>query len=314
MGSTRARIVVLVLLAALGARGHARATPAPRPPTRSVDPAMVAAETAWQTAEATRDAADAAVAWKAAAIAFGQAADATTGTDRNEALYAAVLAWRNAINIAPPTRAPPGAPPPPLALEPDEAAMLAAIAKYLPVARTDEVAALRFTQGMVLRRHGRHDEVTPIMIELVTRHAADEVAEYAANILLDTLNQQAKFADLLAWTARLRGDRTLLAGRPDLARTLDTIHVQGQRKAAEAAAASGDAAGFARCATIYQQVLRDVRHPERADELLFNGATCAARGGAFADARARYRALLKRFPRSPLAAATRARLEALRGR
>ena len=224
-----------------------------------------------------------------------------------------MLAWRNALNVAPTVRAAPDPAPSP-ALTATEAALIAGIGAYLPLARPDEVAALLFVHGMTLHRHGRHDEVVPIMIELVTQHATDEVAEYAANILLDTLNQQAKFDELLAWAARMRGHRRLLAGRPDLARTVDALHVQGLRKRAEVAAASRDAAGFARCAALYQQILRDVPKPDRPDELLYNGAVCAESAGAVADARARYQRLLKRFPRSTLAVAARARVKALRGR
>lgn len=311
-------IAVMLLLGALGAGSHAEATPATRPPTRSVDPAMVAAETAWRTAEATRDPTEAEAAWRAAAAAFTAAGDATAGADRGEARYAAVLAWRNAMNVAPVRPAPPSppsAPPPPPSptLSPDEAALVAAIDAYLPLARADEIAGLQFTRGMVFRRHARHAEVVPQMAAIVAEHPDDEVAEYAANVLLDALNQQARYDELLAWVGRMRADRRLLAHRPELVRTVDALHVQGQRKQAETAAAAGDAAGYARCAAIYRQVLVDVPRAERADELLYNGAVCAEASGAVNDARTWYRALLKRYPRSALAAATRARLKALRG-
>lgn len=316
MGSLRARIAVLMLLGALGGADVARATPPTRPPSRSPDPAMVAAEAAWRTAEATRDPRQAEAAWRAAAVAFTAAGDATDGDARGEARYAAVLAWRNAMNVAPapttPRKQPAGPPPPPSpTLSADETALVDAIDAYLPLARGDEVAELMFVRAMVFHRHARHADVVPAMAAIVTGHADAEVAEYAANLLLDALNLQAKYDEMLAWVVRMRGDRTLLAGRPDLAHTLDALHVQGLRKQAEAAEARNDDAGFARCAAIYAQILRDVPRPERADELLYNGGVCAERGGAIADARARYQRLLKRFRRSPLAAATRARLKVL---
>ncbi len=314
MGSLRAGIAVLMLLGALSGADLARATPPTRPPSHSVDPAMVAAEAAWRTAEATQDPADAPAAWEAAAMAFGRAAEATTGPDQAEARYAAVLAWRNALDVAPRARAAIDAAPPSPTLTPREAAMVDAIDAYLPLARADEVADLMFVRAMVFHRHARHADVIPAMAAIVTGHADADVAEYAANVLLDALNLQARYDEMLAWVVRMRADRTLLAGRPDLARTLDALHVQGLRKQAGVAEASNDAAAFARCAAIYQQIFHDVPRPDRADELLYNGALCAERAGAIADARARYQRLLKRFPRSPLAAATRARLKALRGR
>jgi hypothetical protein len=189
--------------------------------------------------------------------------------------------------------------------------MVAAIEAYLPQARADEVAGLMFVRALVFHRHARHADVVPAMAAIVTGHADAEVAEYAANVLLDALNQQARYDELLAWVARMRADRRLLAGRPDLVHTLDALHVQGLRKQAEVAAASNDPAGFARCAAIYQQIFRDVPRPAAADELLYNGGVCAEQAGAIADARALYQRLLKQSRRSRLAAATRARLKAL---
>lgn len=315
MGLARARIAVLMLLCALGGAGVAQATPPARPPSASSDPAMVAAEAAWRAAETTRDPVDAPAAWEAAAMAFGRAAEAASGPDQAEARYAAVLAWRNALNVAPRARAAADvAAPPSPTLTPREVALVAAIDAYLPQARTDEVAELMFVRAMVFHRHARHADVVPAMAAIVTGHADAEVAEYAANLLLDALNQEAKYDEMLAWVVRMRADRTLLAGRAALAHTLDALHVQGLRKRAEEAEASHDAVGFTRCAAIYEQILRDVARPDRADELLYNGGVCAEQAGAIADARARYQRLLKRFPRSSLAAATRGRLKALRGR
>jgi hypothetical protein len=313
MRSLRARIAALALLGALSGADLARATPPTRPPNHSVDPAMVAAEAAWRTAETTQDPADAPAAWEAAAFAFGRAAEATTGPAQAEARYAAVLAWRNALNVAPRARAAIDSAPPSPTLTPREAAMVDAIDAYLPLARADEVADLMFVRAMVFHRHARHADVIPAMAAIVTGHADADVAEYAANVLLDALNLQARYDEMLAWVVRMRATARCCRP-PDLARTLDALHVQGLRKQAEVAEASNDAAGFARCAAIYQQIFHDVPRPDRADELLYNGALCAERGGAIADSRARYQRLLKRFPRSPLAAATRARLKALRGR
>lgn len=74
-----------------------------RPAISSTDPELVAAEKAWTAAAAETDRAKQTASWEAAAVAFIRVVDAgvVTKPEQKEAAYAAVLAWKNALNVDP---------------------------------------------------------------------------------------------------------------------------------------------------------------------------------------------------------------------
>jgi hypothetical protein len=292
-------LAVLVILAA-----HALATPLyTKTPTRSRATDMIAAERAWQAAEHEHDPKQAIPLWQAAAAAFERAAP----VGGKEALYAAVLAWKNANALDP--DAPTEAAQQPTAFTTNEAGMFRVMGAYLPFAGPDELPGFVFLRANLLRRHAHYDEAVPMFAELVTKHAEHETAEYAANLLLDTLNRQGKYDELAVWVDRMRADKKLLAKRGDLAASLDNLHVSVLRKRAEEfqrAGAAGDRSAYASCAQTYRDALAQHPHATRADEMLFNAGVCLELEGATIDAVAAFRELEKRFPRSQLAPKARA--------
>lgn len=295
-------------LVALGlATTPALAGPPERPHgTAPATAELVAAERAWDEAVRTNDV----DAWRACALAFDRAAAATTGASHDEALYAEILAWKAMLSVDVRVRDR-DAPPPPPALDADEQAMVGAIGAYLAGGPRDDEPELRFFRAGVLRRHGLDDAALTDYAALVTTYPRAEVAEYAANLLLDTLNLRGRTVELVAWAERMRGSAELLRGRADLAEVVTRIHVISLRKQAEALEAAGDLLG---CAAQYHQAYADAPRSGDAPELLWNGGWCAERGGDVRQARADYQRLRKRFPDSELAARARARLAALPAR
>jgi hypothetical protein len=279
-------------------------------PVRSGAPAMVAAERAWQVAERERDPKRAAVAWQLAAIAFDRAASVSRGEQGTDAAYSAVLAWKNAMVEQP------GMPPARIdnALDDIEQGLVQAIGRYLGRAPTsDEVANLMLLRASVLRRHGMFDEAMVDWIDIVTNHPASEVAEFAANLLLDTLNRRGEFDKLAEWVEKFHADAKLLANRPDLTDVVRTLHVQVIRKRAERLEAdgrSGKPDAYAQAAQLYLDLFKS--HPDKlGDELLFNAAVCHELAGAIGAARKTFGDVIKRFPKSSRAATARERMKKL---
>jgi tetratricopeptide (TPR) repeat protein len=295
------RVFVLSLVLALTVPATAQ------PPIRSGAPAFVAAERAWNAAERERDPARAAVAWQLAAIAFDRAAAVSRGAQGTEAAYSAVLAWKNATREAPngAVRATSRD------LAEAEQGLVHAIGRYLGRATSaDDSAELRFVRASVFRRHGRTDEALPDLMAIVTDHPETDVAEFSANLLLDTLNVQRDFEALAEWIERMHTSPKLLAKRPALTETVGILHVQVLRKRTEkleAAGRAGDPAAYLQAGRSYLDLF--TAHPDqRGDELLFNAAVCFEQGGALADARKIFREVIAKFPKSRVTAFARARL------
>ena len=267
----------------------------------------VAAERAWQAAEAERDPRKAAPLWEAAALEFGKVAG-------RDAAYAGILAWKNSFSMNVVTGADdPAADDKPTPLTAREVGFVQAVDRYVGMAPPDddEVAQLLFLRARVFHRHGNLMEALTGFATLVTRHPQSEVAEYAANLLLDALNRAARYDELADWVQRMRANRGLLRGKPDLARTLLTLHVQMQRKHAEAEEKAGatDPSAYLRCARRYADTARANPTYERRDELLFNAGACYEQGGALDQARKAFAASAKLKTRlAPQARARAARL------
>jgi tetratricopeptide (TPR) repeat protein len=269
-------------------------------------PEVVAAERAWAAAEVEKDPRAAIPLWKTAARAF----EAAAGKSPNrELLHSAIVAWRSARIGESVGAHDLGAP---LSwLTPDEAAYAHDIDEYLAAAPPDELPSLLFSRAHLAYQHNRFEEALPLWNEIVTKHPAHESAEFAATLLLDTLNRRGKFDELVAAVERMRADPKLVANRSMLRATLTTLHVQALRKQAEAHQAigrTGDRAGFENCGKIHRDAYLANPTYDRRDELLFNAGMCFAAAGKVADARQAYRDVIARFPKSPLVASARQRL------
>jgi tetratricopeptide (TPR) repeat protein len=322
----RLSLSISIVVALAAGTAFARA-PYTRVPTQSTSAEMIAAEKAWSAATAEQDPKAAVAAWQAAALAFDKASAATsTGArDRKEAAYAAVLSWKNAMAVAPePARvkardAKAGAmdgKPQPTPLVPMEEAFLHSLEVYTAVAPTEDVPDLIFLRGRTFLAHDQLDEAVKAFAEIVTKYPESVVAEYSANLLLDGLNRDARYAELGEWAAKMRANAKLVA-HPDLALTLRRIGNQALRRRAEvleAAGRAGDPAAYLACGKLYREGFTADPKQERGDEVLFNAAVCFEGGGVLGDAAATYNELVAKFPASKLAATGRDRAKALRPR
>lgn len=321
-------IVSPIVMASLAWTAAAAAPPRyPHPPlVHGTDPRMIRAEAAWQAAAAEPDPRAAAPLWEQAASAF----DAVAASDRDdrglrvEAASAALLAWKNALDVDPrvrdradrDTETATDAPPTPRPLPAREAALAAALTRFLALAPdSPEAPGARFLRANLLRRFEHLDLAIADFTVLVQAHRDHEVGRYAANLLLDSLNRLQRYDEMLRWVDVLRADATFVAANPDTAEVLDRLHatsLRRQAEAAERAARDGDPDGYARCGALYDQAAAAT--PDDGDEALFDAGVCFEHAASVAAAVERYQQLGARYPRSKLAGRALARTGALLAR
>ena len=188
-------------------------------------PSVVSAERAWQAAEHEREPRVARDLWRATAVAF----DRAIPDGGRESAYAAVLAWKNALELDDADKPSEPETNKPIAFRPDETAFLHALSVYASFADRDELVGLVFLRASMYRRHHRYDVAIPDFIEIITKHPDHEVGEYAANLLLDSLDRTARYSELHDWVEKMRAMPKLLAGRHQLADLLDELHAQALR-------------------------------------------------------------------------------------
>jgi TolA-binding protein len=254
--------------------------------------------------------------WQRAAEAFtrvvqaGQVAPAM----RKEAAYAAVLGWKNALDIDPRPKAQAGPIddrayeqiPRPRPIPEPEQKMLDAFELYLAYVRDpddDERIRIELAKANVYRRYDHHDRAIPLFAELLAKHRTHEVAETAAQLLLDSYNRMHRHDEMLATAARLADDAAFLEGKPELQRVIARLLYQGMEKRAEALAAAAKAShDFARWIACGQEYLGIYnRDPERAenDRVLYNAMVCFHEGKSIGLAIKAFELLERYYPSSP---------------
>jgi len=277
----------------------------------STDPAMVAAERAWTVAAASRGPAQSDL-WQDAASAFVKIIEARTLRESELALAArsALAAAKNSLDVDPRVRDKqfdPDFDRVPTAQEitsRDQRMihLLEVVARF--VTDADELAGLSFLRANIWRRYNRFDKALPIFLDLLDHHRDHEVAEYAANLLLDTYNRMQQYDDLVALAKKLRADKAFLANHPGIATTVDAIYANAQglvaRDAITRARETGDRSYFDRCAAAYLEILEGASRRAKDDEVLYNAMTCFEQAGNTARTLEMLRRLVSEFPDSIL--------------
>lgn len=129
--------------------------------------------------------------------------------------------------------------------------------------------ALMYRQARVYYRFNHHDHAVKLFAAIATGHPDHELAVYAANLLLDSLNIQRKYAELNAWVERLLKEPKLAKG--EFLVQLTKLRMGAQRKAAEELQRAGR---HSACALKYIQIADTYPRDVRAPEVLYNAAIC----------------------------------------
>lgn len=245
-----------------------------------------------QELERRAAAAPSAAAWEAAARAFGRVAG-------REAARAAVEAWRQVLTLDPGD--------PEAGMTGRDEAVVDAYLHLADLQTGDDRALALFLAGKYLWRRGESGRAERLFDRIVEKHPNATTAEYAANLLLDSLIRRRAYDDVETAVDLMLANKPLLAGRPELSETLRRIQAAAARRRAEQLEKNGDLLGAARA---YLDLANDPKSPKR-DELLYNAGACFEAAGEPAGARAAWSLLVRSMPSSHLAARAQTRLRRL---
>ncbi|HUJ57079.1 MAG TPA: tetratricopeptide repeat protein [Kofleriaceae bacterium] len=273
------------------------------------------AELLWSRAEAEKNQRLQSDMWEKAANEFTEVVKLGKVEPKlmKESAYAAVLGWKNALNVdpRPKQQAADDDPkeyekkPEPLPIPEKEQKMLAAFdiyIKYIKDPKDDELVGMKFLKANTYRRYNHFDEAIPIFEDILFNHSQHETAEFAANLLLDTYNRLHKYDEMLALVDKLDGMPKFLEGKDDLKTTLATIKAQSMRKKAEKLEADAkdtkDFGKYVECGLAYQDIYN--RNPEdpKNDEVLYNAGVCFEEGKSIGAAIQMFNTLEKYYPKS----------------
>ena len=267
------------------------------------------AEQFWSAAERETDPAKQTALWEQAATAFGDIdGDPVDVKIKREAAYAAVLAWKNALNVDPRVKAPAGGTDTssPRALPPREVKMLAAMDRYIGYAdaKDPELPGILFVKARTQWRFGQIETAIPALRSIVERFPGHEVASYSAQLVLDSYNRLQQYDQLVKYADELAKNTKLLKANLDLADLVARIQQQARRKQLEqlekAARDDGDLDKYVAAGAGYLDLYNTDPSSTIGDELLYNAGVMYESGSSHGAAINAYLQLQKNYPNSKL--------------
>ncbi|MBA3457014.1 MAG: hypothetical protein H0T42_28255, partial [Deltaproteobacteria bacterium] len=291
-------------------------------------------ELIWSRAESEKNPRLQTELWENAAVAFTDVVKTGKVEAKlmKEAAYAAVLGWKNALNVDPrakgqadkvddPTKDYAKVPEP-KPIPPREEKMLAAFdiyINYIKDVKDDELVGMKFLKANIYRRYNQFDKAIPLFMEIIDKHRQHETAEYSANLLLDTYNRTKNYEAMLALADKLAKDPKFLEGRDDLKETVTKIQMVAARKAAEEAEkkmrakiaelkGSKDYGMLVECGNMYLEIYNKNPEAKDNDEVLYNAGVCFEDGRSIGAAIQAFNLLQKYYPASKLTAKAIARI------
>ncbi|MGE0871215.1 MAG: tetratricopeptide repeat protein [Kofleriaceae bacterium] len=257
--------------------------------------------------------------WENAAVAFTDVVK-TGKLDAKltkEAAYAAVLGWKNALNVDPRIKQQADKVedigkeyekiPEPKPIPEREQKMLAAFdiyINYIKDPKDDELVGMKFLKANIYRRYNQFDKAIPLFNEILDKHRSHETAEYSANLLLDTYNRMQKYDDMLALAEKLTKDAKFLDGKDDLKAVLGDIKMKSMRKKAELmekqAKETKDFSKYVDCGQAYLDIYNSNPMATENDEVLYNALVCYQEGKSIGAAIVAFNFLYKYYPKSNL--------------
>ncbi len=249
-----------------------------------------------------------------------------------DAAYAAVISWRSALNVSMETqdttrkskrkkkkrrgrkakKEPVVKAAKPLPIDAKKLKMIAAFDTYIKhVPKSDELVSIIYRKARIHYNHNHYEEAVKHFAVIATKHADDELGEYAANLLLDSLNITGKFAALNKWVDRFlrdprltkmaRGSRIDPASDPDKYSFL--IQLRKLKRGAERKEAEylQKTARYKECGRKYVYIANKYQEDKRWAEVLYNAALCFEAAKLIGQAIAVRNTLIKVKPNHKLA-------------
>lgn len=214
--------------------------------------------------------------WEEAADAYTRVVQMKgDGKFLQEAAYAAVISWKNALNVEEEmkdTETVEGAEklkPRPISEKHNK--MIAAFdtyLKYVPRAAKERPTIL-YRKARIYYEHNQFDKAKTLFASVVLEHPEDQLAVFSANLLLDCLNALKSYDELLDWLGRLKGMPALYQG--ELKEQIDKLYRQFERIKLEQAQKSGR---YRECGEGYASLASQNPDDPKWPELAYNAALC----------------------------------------
>ncbi|MGH9362511.1 MAG: tetratricopeptide repeat protein, partial [Thermoanaerobaculia bacterium] len=193
------------------------------------------------------------------------------GEHAKEAAYAAVIAWKNALNIDDTSAQKLTKPDPTKPVEIPEKLqrMLAAFDTYIKyVPDAPELVQIKYNRARIYYEHNRFAEAAPTFDDIATNHSKHELAVYAANLHLDCLNVLERFAELDKAVDRYLQSKDLTAD-PSMNEQLVKLKQGSQWKYAEQL---GKERKHKEAALLYVEIANAYPTWDRYPQVLYNAA------------------------------------------
>jgi TolA-binding protein len=162
---------------------------------------------------------------------------------------------------------------------------------------TAQAATLAFKAGEVFYRHNDFDEARCRFEEVVGRWPGDPVAQFAANLIIESFLAVKDWASVEAASARLQSSQ--VASHPALRASLQKFKLGGRFNRAMQLMEERQ---FEPAAALFIALVQEDPGHEFADKALYNAASCYEGARRFESALRMYERLSAEYPRSALAA------------
>ncbi len=240
--------------------------------------------------------------WKAAAEQYTKVVEMDPkGKYVKESAYAAVLAWKNHLQID------------------DSGArgdkdttkefkaekipenwrkMIAAFDTYLKyVPDSDMVVKIKYRKARVFYEYNHFDEAIPFFGDIVERHPKDELAIYSANLLLDCLNIMGRYRDIRLWVEKFT-DMPELMKDVEFQKQMIALRLDIIVKEAKEAEQRGD---FKECGALMLAAAESMPDHPNTPERLYNAGLCFQNARLIGRAVQARQQLINQFPKDRLA-------------
>lgn len=242
---------------------------------------------------------------------WDQSADAYThvvkmkprGKYLKEAAYAAVISWKNALNVdqeikdtdRTSKKSPEDMKPRPIPSK--QKKMIAAFDTYIKyVPQSPELVPIMYRKARIYYENNHYQKAANMFATIATKHSDHELGIYSANLLLDALNALKKFVELEKWVDKFLQNPRLAQG--EFLAQLRKLKSGIQRKQAEQLQKDKR---FRECGQKYAKLANEYSDDPRWPELVFNAALCFEAAKLIGLAISLRDTLIKVKPKHPLA-------------
>ncbi|MCC6747684.1 MAG: tetratricopeptide repeat protein [Deltaproteobacteria bacterium] len=240
--------------------------------------------------------------WEAAADAYTKVVKMRpNGAHLKEAAYAAVISWKNALNVQEEMKdtekVKPGEAQKPRPIPPNQQKMIAAFDTYIKyVPNSPELVSIMYRKARIYYENNYFQKAADMFAIIATKHPDHELALYSANLLLDALNILKKYDELSRWVETFLKSPKLAQG--EFLAQLRKLKGGLQRKIAEQMQKD---ARYRECGEKYAELANEYQDDARWAELVYNAALCFEAAKLIGQAIAIRSTLIQAKPKHPLA-------------